>query len=656
MFTVRGDRTVPSSRQRELISPKADPLFKYHTIHFTSGSHVKRLLQVHHYFEQVLELTVGYYSKIALVVALSSKGDMITVRKLFAKWQGRQHKDKRAHGDGSNQGTSEAGGKEIYSAVIRGLVGRNFRDSEIRPYYVATDASSGTRNNSITQMHAALELFYDLLRKVVGLAVFKNDMEAAELLLDHMIIKKKKPYVQVLHVMCREYVRRNDYPKAERIFGMLQEYGIRPRALTCNIMLRAVFRMSDVDALQHLGHRAPDAPRGSEEPEAMARQLKRQKIRRVLEYMRENETVPDQETFSTLIYGYGHMEDGYPDLKEAMVEMSREQSQIEPNLIILNSLLFAHLNHGKIKIAESILDQMLSTPHPAADQAEFGNKRPQQQVLSPFRRRRQEQMEDEVNEVDDKRDVRQSHKRAVYDKTMMMVPGKGTFHALMLAHVERGDIVGMERVLDKMIQTQRQQQEQRVKLQSMYRPRWRPMPPLVDLEGDEYTANIMLLGYLSQRDFAKVDILQKQIQSRPDWKSNFMFQDREVNMEQMIEFVKQQSSRTIVERSLQQPGRHRDPSTSWTTSNSPDSTASSRMTTAFDPLNGNGEGVLDDDIEIDVTTLSAKLRGLMKSSGTTSSTSPTSTTASTSSSSSASASPSSSSPSSSSPPFSSSQD
>ncbi|KAG0234110.1 hypothetical protein BGX31_004662 [Mortierella sp. GBA43] len=649
MFTVKGDQITPLPRPGIIISPKAEPTFNYHSIRFIPRSHVKRLLQIHHYFEQVLELTTGYYAKIALVVALSSAGDIITVQKLFTSWQGRPQKEKRHYAEGSRTGgKSEAGGKEMYSAVIRGLVGRNFRDHERRPYYVSVDHKTGSRNNGVTQMHAALELFYDLLRKggtptfetyhslVVGLAAFKNDMEAAELLLDHMIITKRKPYVQVLHVMCREYVRRKDYPRAERIFNMLREYGIRPKALTCNLMIRAVFRMSSLEALQYLGQTQgihlnaaeTTTAQVSEDLGTMARQLKRQRIRGILEYMQRNNTLPDQDTFSTLMYGYGHMEDGYPDLKETMVEMSREQYRIEPSLIVLNSLLFAHLNHGRVKIAESILDQMLSTPHPVKDRVAVTNRQPQQQESSPFRRSRQiveepEEWSDAA--MDDEKN--RSPRRAIYDN-MMMIPGKGTFHALMLAHVERGDILGMERVLDKMIQAQKQQQEQQQELQirhrSMPRALRRPIPPMIDLGGDEYTANIMLLGYLAQRDFAKVDMIQKQIQARPDWKSSSMFQDRQESRTQMIEFVRQQSSKAVVERSLRQNNDEDDPLISrtltWISSES--STPSKK---AGDPLIGDVEGELDDDIEIDVTTLSAKLRELMKSSSPTTTTTSTST-------------------------------
>ncbi|KAF9985102.1 hypothetical protein BGZ65_011731 [Modicella reniformis] len=637
MFTVRGDHSIPLRKPGERVSPKAEPTFNYHTIRFIRESHAKRLLQMHQYFEQILELRIGYYSRIALLVAFSSRGDMITVRKLFSQWQEPQWKEThRQEQDGLH-----LGGKEMYSAVIRGLVGQNFRDSERRSYYITVDHMTGTKNNGITQMYAALELFYDLLRKggtptfetyhslVVGMAAFKNDLEAAELLLDHMIIKKRKPYVQVLHIMCREYVRRKDFARAERIFGMLQEYGIRPKALTCNLMLRAVFRTSSADALRYLGqtnNNIPDSIQGSEALEAMACQLKRQRIQEIREYMRENDTAPDQDTFSTLIYGYGHMEDGYPDLKGTMVEMSREHSQIEPNLIVLNSLLFAHLNHGKIKFAESILNQMLNSFHPAIDRVVVTNKRRTQQQPSPFRKSMQESKTEDKSKSDWK------WQKWMVNEKLMMVPGKGTFHALMLAHVERGDIVGMERILDRMAQTRQQQQDQQYELEIRYQlmPRVlrRPLLTMVDLEADEHTANIMLLGYLKQRNFVKADIIQRQIQSRSDWKTSSLFQDREENRQELIEFVRQQSSQVIVERSLLENDDDGEPPISSDSNN-----GSSRGTAAvFDPLSGKVEGELDDDIEIDVTTLSAKLRELMKPLSPTSSTSPSPTTSSSSSS------------------------
>ncbi|KAF9575130.1 hypothetical protein EC968_004356 [Mortierella alpina] len=582
---------------------------------FITQSHAKRLLQMHQYFQDTLELPIGYLSRIALLVAFASRGDMITVHNLFRGWQ---------------RDRSSTGGKEMYSAVIRGLVGTNFQDSDRLPFHVARDHRTGIRNHGTTQIYAALDLFYELLRQggtptfetyhslILGLSTFKNDMEAAELLLDHMIIKKKKPYIQVLHVMCREYARRRDFPAAERIFGMLKEYGIRPRALTCNIMLRAVFQMSTLEALQHLGYITPssasdlsaqpsserDHPHQQqqsqhEDLEATALQLKRQKIQEIRDYMRENDAVPDEVTFSTLGYGFGHMKDGYADLEDIMQEMSRLQPPMEPTLIILNSLLFANLNHGQVKKAETILDRMLATQP-------LGPAAPQQrrQLPSPFQNKQYQKVE------------RQSRKQEMARKCEPTVPGKGTFHALMLAFVERGDIEGMERVLDKMIHTNRQQSTITAAARTTTAKMQASLPPnKVDLDADEYTANIMLLGYLSMRDFTKVDLIQSQIRARTDWRTSSLFWDRDEDRRELIEFLRQQSSREVVRRSLlEESDERKDGDPERDRSGSGSSAPHSKGAMASDSSSDPAEGELDDDIEIDVTTLSAKLRGLMSSS------------------------------------------
>ncbi|KAG0001226.1 hypothetical protein BGZ80_006220, partial [Entomortierella chlamydospora] len=547
----------------ESLKDEKEEVLNYH-LNFIGTSHAKRLLQIHHYLEQVLGLRIGYYPRVALVVALASRGDMITVQKIFQRWQqfSFQHQN-------PNKGTQgpETGGKEMYSAVIRGLVGRNFHDPERLLYFKTKDYATGIRSRGITQMYAALELFYDLVRRggtptfetyhslVTGLACFKNDIEAAELLLDHMIMMKKKPYAPVLHIMCREYARRKDFKAAERIFGMLKEYNVPTKAITCNVMLRAVFQMSTVDALQYLSQSADsddskgssnDSPRlDSEDLDARARHLKRQKIKQLREYMRENQVSPDEATFSTLFYGYGHLEDGYPDLKAVMSEMAQQQSpKIESNMVILNSLLFAHLNHGKVNTAESILDQILQSTHPVHDSTEWleshqrlGWRKQRLQSSSPFRRSQEEEEEDDGEEeatgdrefeslsnedtVATTPDAPEPNNERKEDtpRPVLMVPGKGVFHALMLGYIDKGDITGMERVLDKMIQANQQQQQIQLLRASKYRITG-PFVPLVDLKADEYTANIMLLGYLTLRDFDKADNILNLIRSRPDWASN----------------------------------------------------------------------------------------------------------------------------------------
>lgn len=621
------------------------------TMHFLGQSHAKRLLQMHQYFEQVLGIPIGYNARIALLVAFSSRGDMITTLNLFRQWQ-RPSSFRGAQTDRGGVG----GGKEMYSVVIRGLVGRNFQDSERRSYYVQDDPISGTRNQGVTQIYTALELFYDLLRQggtpsfetyhslIVGLSTFKNDMEAAELLLDHMIVKKKRPYVQVLHVMCREYARRKDFLAVERIFGMLKEYGIRPRAVTCNVMLRAIFQMSTLEALQYLGHTTTtlgnsNLPPSHREPglnlDAMADQLKRQKVQHLREYMNENGTMPNDRTFSILCYGFGHMRSGFPDLQEVLVEMVQGPSAMKPSLVVLNSLLFAHLNHGKIRKAESILDQILLSFHPSEDLSFAQTPRRRQQSESPFRKQASASTITtstlkEENDLSDHNLPR-----------IPMVPGKGAFHALMLAYVEQGDISSMERIVDKMIQAQHQQQDQHyqrrqlaARLSKSSKGRsWSSSPILrhlkVDLEADEYTATIMLLGYLTRRDMVKVDLIQQQIRAHPDWRSSSLFLERDENRQELVDFVRHQSSKEIARRSLLQSATEEEDGDFGESGQrsviedikAATAAGTATTTTTTKPLSGDLQGELDDDIEIDVTTLSAKLRSLMNSSSPTTSSS-----------------------------------
>lgn len=632
-------------------------------MHFLGQSHAKRLLQMHQYFEQVLGIPIGYNARIALLVAFSSRGDMITTLNLFRQWQRPSSSLRGAQTDRGGVG----GGKEMYSVVIRGLIGRNFQDSERRSFYVQDDPISGIQNQGVTQVYTALELFYDLLRQggtpsfetyhslIVGLSTFKNDMEAAELLLDHMIVKKKRPYVQVLHVMCREYARRKDFLAVERIFGMLKEYGIRPRAVTCNVMLRAIFQMSTLEALQYLGQTTTtlgnsNLPPPHRQPglnlDAMADQLKRQKVQHLREYMHENGTMPNDRTFSILCHGFGHMRSGFPDLQEVMVEMVQGPSAMKLSLVVLNSLLFAHLNHGKIRKAESILDQILQSFHLPEDLSYIQTPRRRQQSESPFKKQASTST---ITASTLKEETGQSDHNI---PRIPMVPGKGAFHALMLAYVEQGDISSMERIVDKMIQAQHQQQDQHyqrrqlaARLSKSSKGRsWSSSPTLrhlkVDLEADEYTATIMLLGYLTRRDMVKVDLIQQQIRAHPDWRSSSLFLERDENRQELVDFVRHQSSKEIARRSLLQSANEEEDGDFGESGQrtviegikAAPAAGTTTTTTTTKPLSGDLQGELDDDIEIDVTTLSAKLRGLMNSSSPTPSSSSSSTSSSSSSS------------------------
>lgn len=515
---------------------------------------------MHQYFESVLGLPIGYYARIALLTAFSTAGDMITTTALFDSWR---HQPVTA---GDTTRSRMRVGKEMYSAVIRGLVGNHFQDAHYRPFRAARDARTSVRNNGTTQVHAALELFYDLLRRggtptfetyhslIVGMSVFKNDMEAAELLLDHMLVTKKRPYVQVLHVMIREYTRRRDFRAAERIFGMLKEYRIRPKAITCNMMLKAVFDMSPLEAEDVMGRPKRHQDRALTGDPVTA--FKRAKVQKLLAYMRHNKVDFDQVTYSTLIYGFGHFPrgEGYPDMKRTMEELS--QSRIEPNLAVLSSLLFAHLQQGKLNRAEVFLDQMVGLSRQeqqdySMSKSDYANEF--QQKPSPFRVLFQRKPHHEQQ---------QQLERAVL--------GKGPFHAIMLALIEHGDISGMERVLDKMMAAAEDNHKYLLTLTPVEVKR----RPVVDLKADEHTAKILLLGYLTARDFAKAELVQAQINARPEW----------AHLHQASPLVLQDAAiKPVV------------------------------LLTDQDSVLGELEGELDDNIEIDVTTLSAKLRGLMKS-------------------------------------------
>ncbi|KAG0334310.1 hypothetical protein BG000_008427 [Podila horticola] len=525
------------------------------TLHYLKQSHRTRLLQMHQYFESVLGLPIGYYARIALLTAFSTAGDMITTTALFDSWR---HQPTTS---GDTTHSRMRVGKEMYSAVIRGLVGNNFQDAHYNPFRAARDARISVRNNGTTQVHAALELFYDLLRRggtptfetyhslIVGMSVFKNDMEASELLLDHMLVTKKKPYVQVLHVMIREYTRRREFRAAERLFDMLKEYRIRPKTITCNMMLKAVFEMSSLEAQEYMGRKPQEVTA-----------FKRTKVAKLLAYMRHNKVELDQVTYSTLIYGFGHFPhgEGYPDMKRTMVELA--QSRIEPNLAVLSSLLFAHLQQGKLKRAEMFLDQMMVLSHQeqqdyAMSKSEDAQQDEFQQMPSPFFR-----MSSQTNRNNYHEQQPSSLERAVL--------GKGPFHAIMLAQIEHGDISGMERVLDKMMAAA----EDNYKFLLTLTPTEVKRRPVVNLKADEHTAKILLLGYLAARDFAKAEMVQAQINARPEW----------AHLHQSLPLVLQDEPKPV-------------------------------LLTDHDSVLGELEGELDDNIEIDVTTLSAKLRGLMKS-------------------------------------------
>ncbi|KAF9026508.1 hypothetical protein BGZ52_006611 [Haplosporangium bisporale] len=529
------------------------------TLQHLNQSHRTRLLQMHQYFESVLGLPIGYYARIALLTAFSTAGDMITTTTLFDSWR---------HQPVTADTTRRIRvGKEMYSAVIRGLVGRNFQDAHYHPFRAARDVRTSVRNNGTTQMHAALELFYDLVRRggtptfetyhslIVGMSVFKNDMEAAELLLDHMLVTKKRPYVQVLHVMIREYTRRRDFRAAERIFGMLKEYRIKPKAITCNMMLKAAFDMSPLEAEDVMGRPKRHQDRALAGDAVTV--FKRVKVQKLLAYMRHNKVDFDQATYSILIYGFGHFPrgEGYPDMKRTMVELS--QSQIEPNLAVLSSLLFAHLQQGKLNRAEVFLDQMVGLSR--QEQQDYSMSKSDyakefQQRPSPFRILFQRKTHHEQQQ--------QQQERAVL--------GKGPFHAIMLALIEHGDISGMERVLDKMMAAAEDNHKYLLTLTPVEVKR----RPVIDLKADEHTAKILLLGYLTARDFAKAELVQAQINARPEW----------AHLHQASPLVLQDAA-----------------------------TKPAVLLTDQDSVLGELEGELDDNIEIDVTTLSAKLRGLMKS-------------------------------------------
>ncbi|KAG0023343.1 hypothetical protein BGZ82_010759 [Podila clonocystis] len=509
---------------------------------------------MHQYFESVLGLPIGYYARIALLTAFSTAGDMITTTALFDSWRN------QPVSSGDTTHSRARVGKEMYSAVIRGLVGRNFQDAHYNPFRAARDARTSVRNNGTTQMYAALELFYDLLRRggrptfetyhslIVGMSVFKNDMEASELILDHMLVTKKRPYVQVLHVMIREYTRRREFRAAERLFDMLKEYRIRPKALTCNMMLKAVFDMSPLEAQECMGRKRQEVT-----------SFKRAKVAELLAYMRHNKVELDQVTYSTLIYGFGHFPrgEGYPDMKRTMAELA--QSRIEPNLAVLSSLLFAHLQQGKLTKAEVLLDQMVGLSHQeqqvySMSKSEDAQQDEFQQRPSPFSR-----MSSQTNR-NNHYEKQPSSERAVL--------GKGPFHAIMLAQIEHGDVSGMERVLDKMMAAAEDNHRFLLTLTPAEVKRY----PVVDLKADEHTAKILLLGYLTSRDFAKAELVQAQINARPEW----------AHLHQLSPLVLQDAPKPV-------------------------------LLTDEDSVLGELEGELDDDIEIDVTTLSAKLRGLMKS-------------------------------------------
>ncbi|KAF9427495.1 hypothetical protein BGZ94_004796 [Podila epigama] len=472
-------------------------------LQYQRHSHKARLLQMHDYFESVLGLQIAYHARIALLVALCSAGDMITAKTFFDKWMSEPLKDGKP-----------SVGNEMYSVMIRGLVGKNAINTGYIPFSSTQDSSTAVLNGGVTQMYAALEQFYDMIRQgrtpqfeiyhslIVGLSTLENDMEGAEMLLDHMIMLKGRPYGQVLHVIIREYARRRDFISAERIFSLQREYNLDPKAVTCNVMLTAIFTMSLHQAEQYLQQSPEMVKKIAGAPDPLVA-LKRVKSTEMLDLMRKHDVVPTERTASILIYGFGHFPPGEGHAEIVRVVNDLRERRLEPNLVILNSLVYAYLHQGNVNRSEKWLDKLVNLTHKIHKALLKNSKEGQvvekyQQKPSPF------QYSD------------RQKKGLIKDKEEFLgrsVLGKGPFHALMLAFIEEGKINAMERILIKMKEADEFLHHVRARMT----PQQVKFCPVVNLRPDEHTAKILLLGYLTARDFEKAEKVQQEINKRQDW-------------------------------------------------------------------------------------------------------------------------------------------
>ncbi|KAF9159454.1 hypothetical protein DFQ26_006510 [Actinomortierella ambigua] len=561
-------------------------------LHFVSSSHPARLLQIHRYFEEVLGIPAGSDARLALIVALCSQGDMLTAERFFRIYR-------------------RQAGEQMYGAMIRGWVSKT--DKRLEVHGAATDDQlqmlSKRRSGRI---NSAMELFYEMQQcgitpsfetyhtLTVGLATYKNDLEAAELMLQHMILRKGKPYVQVLHILLREYGRRGDYEAMRRIWGLYSEYGLRLRPISGNVLLKAVFQLRD-SQVQAMIDRSREERRSQQQQqqqsgdngsdaEQSTLEFRRRQIAEICGSLSRRDRV-DPVTFSTLIYGYGHLEGAQQDLDQVIQDL--HASKVPMTTILWTSIVMARIGQRQLDRAETALgealtwfkDQVLRTIPQApwlleddgteATVTTAATTNATITTTTPSRKNQKLGWKAEVAKV---------------RRLVLPIP-RGVFHALMVGMVESHDVLGMERAAAKMMDLYEfcATHEDAVRRLAGYysgggneRTAWRG---LGQQEADEYTANILLLGYLVGQETDKARKVAHHIKQHPSWETR----RGHAGIEALKQHVFQQARKNEAQ-AMQQSESSRE---------------------------GEGEeeeeaGELDDDVEIDVRSLTHRLRSTVE--------------------------------------------
>ncbi|KAG0235848.1 hypothetical protein BGW41_000640 [Actinomortierella wolfii] len=548
-------------------------------LHFVSSSHPARLLQMHHYFETVLDIPAGSDARLALIVACCSYGDMFMAERLFRDFRSRA-------------------GEEMYGAMIRGWISKTNRRLEV-PGSITEDQARLNKRRA-ARVNSALELFYEMQQRgivpsfetyhtlTIGLATFKNDLEAAELMLQHMILRKGKPYVQVLHILLREYGRRGDFSSMMRIFSLYDEYGIRLKPISANLLLKAVFQLRDDQVRAILDHSAEqqpqqhhltvsssDKPQGVEDP---LLQFRRRQIAHIRSSL-SKQSKPDAFMFSTLIYGYGHLSGAQADLDQAIKDLQR--SNIPMTTVLWTSIVMAYVGQHQLRQAETALDEALKW---FKDQVL--TKDNQDKTTTPT----------STSSLSTRRGWKAEATAA--RQAILPIP-RGVFHAVMVGMIESMDVAGMERTVARMMDLHDfcEKHEAAIRRQAEHSQGATVWRGSRQHEADEYTANILLLGYLMAKDVDKARRVAHQIAQHPSWETR----RGHAGIEALKEYVFSQATKNTA--SVMQAIRGEDD----------EDAARTHHAREHDVNHANTEPIeLDDDVEIDIEELTRQLRSTLR--------------------------------------------
>ncbi|KAF9968945.1 hypothetical protein BGZ73_009005 [Actinomortierella ambigua] len=592
-----------------------------YVLRFVGSSHPARLLQMHHYFEDVLDIPAGSDARLALIVACCSHGDMFTAERLFRDFR------------------SQAS-EEIYGAMIRGWVSRTDKRLEVQGVRTEDQWQMGTRRSA--RINSAMELFYEMQQRgivpsfetyhtlTVGLATFKNDLEAAELMLQHMILRKGKPYVQVLHVLLREYGRRGDYEAMQRILGLYHEYGLPLKPVSATLLLKAVFQLRDsqVQAMierddrrsREIAHTTTGAEKDamssssssnnsssgtSHEASTTPLDFRRRQIANICGLL-SKEGRMDPFVVSTLIYGYGHLAGAQQDLDQLV--RSLLSSKTPMTTVLWTSIVMAHIGQRRLRRAEATLGkalkwykdqvlQLLSQEPLLAKGDEIKNAATVASTTAttttkPLRKNTKLGWKSEV---------------AAIRRSILPIP-RGVFHAVMVGMVESNDVFGMERIAAKMMDLSEfcAQHEDIVRRLAAYgkdRTAWQGQR---QQEADEYTANILLLGYLVGKEIDKAKKVAYQIEQHPSWETR----RGHAGIEALRQHVFQQARKS--EMQLMREAGGREDAMSGDRTRSDDGVDADEKSHIEEVMAAEGVDELDDDVEIDVQALTQQLRSTIE--------------------------------------------